>query len=54
LHEEQPVVSKRTVPKERVRLEKETVTDTETVTGDVRKQKIDVEGDVQNSKRSTK
>jgi len=54
LHDEQPVVSKRTVPKERVRLEKETVTDTETVTGDVRKEKIDVEGDVENTTRSTK
>jgi uncharacterized protein (TIGR02271 family) len=54
LHEEQPVVSKRTVPKERVRLEKETVTDTETVTGNVRKEKIDVEGDVENTTRSTK
>jgi uncharacterized protein (TIGR02271 family) len=54
LHEEQPVVSKKTVPKERVKLEKETVTDTETVTGDVRKQKIDVEGDVENTTRRTK
>jgi uncharacterized protein (TIGR02271 family) len=44
LHEEQPVVSKKTVPKERVKLEKETVTDTETVSADVRKEQIDVEG----------
>jgi uncharacterized protein (TIGR02271 family) len=44
LHEERPVVSKETVPKERVKLKKETVTDSETVTGDVRKEHIDVEG----------
>jgi uncharacterized protein (TIGR02271 family) len=46
LHEEQPVVSKQTVPKERVRLEKDTVTDQETVTGEVQKERIEVEGDV--------
>jgi uncharacterized protein (TIGR02271 family) len=45
-HEERPVVSKETVPKGRVRLETETVTDQETVTGEVRKEKIDVEGGV--------
>ena len=45
-YEERPVVGKETVPKERVRLEKETVTDTETVGSDVRKEKVDVEGDV--------
>jgi uncharacterized protein (TIGR02271 family) len=45
-HEERPVISKETVPKERVRLEKETVTDQETVSSDVRKERIDVEGDV--------
>ena len=46
-YEERPVVGKETVPKERVRLEKETVTDTETVGGEVRKEKVDVEGDVE-------
>jgi uncharacterized protein (TIGR02271 family) len=44
-YEERPVVTKQTVPKERVRLEKETVTGTETVEGDVRKEQIEVEGD---------
>jgi uncharacterized protein (TIGR02271 family) len=42
-HEERPVVSTETVPKERVRLEKDTVTDQETVSGDVRKERINVE-----------
>ena len=45
LHEERPVVDKETVPVERVRLDKQTVTDTETVADDVRKERIDVEGD---------
>jgi uncharacterized protein (TIGR02271 family) len=44
LTEEEPVVQKRTVPKERVRLEKETDTAEEAVSGDVRKERIDVEG----------
>ncbi|BBE24426.1 photosystem reaction center subunit H [Arthrobacter sp. MN05-02] len=44
LHAERPVVEKEAVPVERVRLDKETVTDTETVSGDVRKEKIEVEG----------
>jgi uncharacterized protein (TIGR02271 family) len=43
-HEERPVVSKQAVPKERVRLQTEQVTDEETVTGEVRKEQIDVEG----------
>ena len=50
-YEERPVVTKETVPKERVRLEKETVTDTETVEDQVRKEKVDIEGDVQHSQR---
>ena len=45
LHEEEPVVEKRTVPKERVRLDKETVTDERTVTDEVRKERIEAEGD---------
>jgi uncharacterized protein (TIGR02271 family) len=44
-YEERPVVTTETVPKERVRLEKDTVTDTETVEGEVRKEQIEVEGD---------
>lgn len=44
LHEERPVVQKETVPKERVRLAKESVTSQETVTGTVRKEQIDTDG----------
>jgi uncharacterized protein (TIGR02271 family) len=45
LHEEVPVVEKTTVPKERVRLEKDTVTEHETVTDEVRKERIETEGE---------
>ena len=45
LREETPVVEKRAVPKERVRLDKETVTEQEQVGGEVRKEQIEVEGD---------
>jgi uncharacterized protein (TIGR02271 family) len=45
LHEEEPVVEKRAVPKERVRLDKETVVDEAQVSEEVRKEQIDVEGD---------
>ncbi len=45
LHEEEPVVEKRTVPKERVRLGKETVTDEREVSEEVRKEQIETEGD---------
>ncbi len=45
LHEERPVVSKSTEPVERVRVDKEVVTEQETVSGDVRKEQIEVEGD---------
>ncbi len=44
LHEEEPVVEKRVVPKERVRLDKETVTEQEQVGGEVRQEQIEVEG----------
>jgi len=44
LHEERPVVEKVAVPKERVRLDKDVVTDEEQVSGDVRKERIEVEG----------
>jgi uncharacterized protein (TIGR02271 family) len=46
LHEERPVAEKVTVPKERVRLDKDVVTDEEQVSGEVRKERIEVEGDV--------
>ena len=45
LHEERAVVDKETVPVERVRLDTETVTEQETVGGEVRKERVDVEGD---------
>jgi uncharacterized protein (TIGR02271 family) len=45
LHEEEVVVEKRAVPKERVRMSKDTVTDEQTVSDEVRKERIEVEGD---------
>ena len=47
LHEERPVVEKRAVPVERVRLGKEQVTDEEAVTEEVRKERIEAEGDLE-------
>lgn len=44
LHEERPVVEKETVPVERVRLNKETVTDEATIDEEVRKEHIDTDG----------
>jgi uncharacterized protein (TIGR02271 family) len=46
LHEEQPVVEKRAVPKERVRMEKDSVTDEAQVSEEVRKERIEAEGDL--------
>jgi uncharacterized protein (TIGR02271 family) len=46
LHEEEVVVEKRAVPKERVRMDKDTVTDEETVSDEVRKEQIEAEGDI--------
>jgi uncharacterized protein (TIGR02271 family) len=45
LHEEEVVVEKRAVPKERVRMEKDTFTEEEQVSEQVRKEQIDVVGD---------
>jgi uncharacterized protein (TIGR02271 family) len=45
LREEEVVVDKRAVPKERVRLDKDTVTDERQVAEEVRKEQIEVEGD---------
>jgi uncharacterized protein (TIGR02271 family) len=45
LHEERPVVEKKAVPKERVRLSAEERTDEETVSEEVRKERIDTDGD---------
>jgi uncharacterized protein (TIGR02271 family) len=47
LHTEEPVVEKRTVPKERVRLDKDVRTDEETVSEDVRKERVEAEGDAE-------
>ncbi|QGU01666.1 Stress response protein YsnF [Corynebacterium kalinowskii] len=44
LHEERVTVNKETVPVEEVRLEKDTVRDTETVSEEIRKEKIEVDG----------
>jgi uncharacterized protein (TIGR02271 family) len=44
LHEEEPVVEKRTVPKERVRMSTEQRTDDETISEEVRKERIEEEG----------
>jgi len=44
LHAERPVVEKEAVPVERVRLDKETVTDQETVSDSVQKEQIEMEG----------
>jgi uncharacterized protein (TIGR02271 family) len=46
LHEEEPVVEKRTVPKERVRMEKDAVTDEAQISEEVRKEQIEAEGDL--------
>jgi uncharacterized protein (TIGR02271 family) len=45
LREEEVVVDKRAVPKERVRLDKDTVTEERQVAEDVRKEQIEVDGD---------
>jgi uncharacterized protein (TIGR02271 family) len=44
LHEERPVVEKETVPVERVRLDKDVVTDDVTVNEQVRKERIETDG----------
>lgn len=48
LHEETPVVEKETVAVEEVRLDKDTVTDQEQVTSEVRKEQIDTDDDRRN------
>jgi uncharacterized protein (TIGR02271 family) len=45
LHEEEPVVEKRAVPKERVRMDKEAVTDEAQVSEEVRKERIEDDWD---------
>jgi uncharacterized protein (TIGR02271 family) len=46
LHEEQVVTSKQAVPKERVRLDKDTVVEEQQVSEEVRKERIEADGDV--------
>ena len=48
LHEEEPVVEKRAVPKERVRMSRDTVTDEAEVSEEVRKERIEAEDDLGN------
>lgn len=45
LHAEKPVVDKETVPVERIRLDTEEITENETITGQVRKEVVDVQDD---------
>jgi len=51
LHEQEPVVEKRTVPKERVRLEKDTVTDQREISEEVRKERIESDDSQKGQKR---
>jgi uncharacterized protein (TIGR02271 family) len=46
LHQEKPVVQKQAVAKERVGLEKDIETETQTVRDELKKERVDVEGDV--------
>jgi len=50
LHEERPVVQTEAVPVERVRLDKDTVTDTETVSGEVRKEQVELDDDTRTAR----
>jgi len=52
LREEEPVVEKRVVPRERVRLDTETVTDERQVTEEVRKERIDLNDQDERDRRS--
>jgi uncharacterized protein (TIGR02271 family) len=51
LREEEPVVDKRAVPKERVRLDKDTVTGEERVAEEVRREQIEVQDEDQTGGR---
>jgi len=51
LHEEEPVVEKRAVPKERVRLDKDVEVDEQTVSEEVRREEIDVDDSGRRSSR---
>jgi uncharacterized protein (TIGR02271 family) len=51
LHAEEPVVEKRAVPKERVRLDTETVTENREISEEVRKEQIDADAPQEGSRR---
>ena len=51
LHAEKPVVQKQAVAKERVGLEKDVQTETETVKDELKKERVEVEGDVKKRDR---
>jgi uncharacterized protein (TIGR02271 family) len=51
LHAERPVVTTEAQPVERVRLDKERVTDTETVSGEVRKERVEVDNPARNRRK---
>jgi uncharacterized protein (TIGR02271 family) len=52
LHAEKAVVSKETVPVEKVRLNTETVTEEQTVSGEIRKEQIEVSDDTKKHRKS--
>ncbi len=54
LHQERPIVEKEAVPVERVRLAKETVTEQETVSEDVRKEQITEDGGIDLTRNETR
>ena len=51
LHAETPVIEKDVVAKERVRIDKDTVTDEVQVDESVRKEQIDTDGDIDAKRR---
>ena len=53
LREEEPVIEKQTVAKERIRIEKDVETDIETVTGELRKERVGVERDAVKERRGS-
>jgi uncharacterized protein (TIGR02271 family) len=53
LRREEPVVEKKTKPVEKVRLDKQTVTEQQQVRGEVRKERVDVERDDQTRRRDS-
>ena len=51
LHREKPVVQKRAVAKERVGLEKDVQTEKQTVKDELKKERVEVEGDLDKKRR---